>query len=95
MTKRFKHDFKLHLNNDISNIKLFIKNKYITIKELSDNNTNLTYPTIWLRDNCQCTECFHTGSQSRTINWELFDVNIKIKDIWVSILLSILYICFN
>ncbi|XP_026471739.1 gamma-butyrobetaine dioxygenase-like [Ctenocephalides felis] len=35
------------------------------------------YPYTWLRDNCQCSECFHKGSQSRTLNWDNFDVRIK------------------
>lgn len=35
------------------------------------------YPYPWLRDNCQCSECFHKGSQSRTLNWDEFDVHVK------------------
>jgi Gamma-butyrobetaine hydroxylase-like, N-terminal len=35
------------------------------------------FPFVWLRDNCQCSECFHKESQSRTIDWEKFDVNVR------------------
>lgn len=31
------------------------------------------YPLIWLRDSCQCSECFHAQSKSRTIDWTKFD----------------------
>ncbi|KFB45216.1 AGAP012477-PA-like protein [Anopheles sinensis] len=33
------------------------------------------FPGVWLRDNCQCSECFHRGSSSRVLNWETFDVD--------------------
>uniref|UniRef100_A0A182MIK2 Gamma-butyrobetaine hydroxylase-like N-terminal domain-containing protein n=1 Tax=Anopheles culicifacies TaxID=139723 RepID=A0A182MIK2_9DIPT len=33
------------------------------------------FPAVWLRDNCQCERCFHRGSSSRVLNWELFDVD--------------------
>ncbi|KDR15510.1 gamma-butyrobetaine dioxygenase-like [Zootermopsis nevadensis] len=35
------------------------------------------YPSLWLRDNCQCPKCFNTVMQSRTLDWKYFDVNIK------------------
>lgn len=28
------------------------------------------YPSIWLRDNCQCSSCYHLASKSRIINWQ-------------------------
>ncbi|XP_058815777.1 gamma-butyrobetaine dioxygenase-like [Topomyia yanbarensis] len=44
------------------------------IVELSEN-VRYEFPLVWLRDNCQCSECFHSGSYSRILNWELFDVD--------------------
>uniref|UniRef100_A0A1B6E3F2 Gamma-butyrobetaine dioxygenase n=1 Tax=Clastoptera arizonana TaxID=38151 RepID=A0A1B6E3F2_9HEMI len=41
------------------------------------------FPYIWLRDNCQCSECFHTPSKSRIINAEHFDFDIKPQEIEV------------
>ncbi|XP_055588851.1 gamma-butyrobetaine dioxygenase-like [Uranotaenia lowii] len=39
------------------------------------------FPLIWLRDNCQCRECFHPGSYSRILNWENIDVDsIRLKN---------------
>ncbi|XP_023707783.1 gamma-butyrobetaine dioxygenase isoform X2 [Cryptotermes secundus] len=35
------------------------------------------YPSVWLRDNCQCPKCFNTTMQSRTVDWKYFDINIK------------------
>lgn len=35
------------------------------------------YPSVWLRDNCQCPKCFNMTLQSRTILWAQFDINIK------------------
>jgi hypothetical protein len=35
------------------------------------------YPSVWLRDNCQCPKCFNMVMQSRTLDWKYFDINIK------------------
>ncbi|XP_018322233.1 gamma-butyrobetaine dioxygenase-like [Agrilus planipennis] len=35
------------------------------------------YPSVWLRDNCTCPECFHNDSHSRAINWDKFDVGVS------------------
>lgn len=42
-----------------------------------EKNTKETYkyPLVWLRDNCQCSSCFHENSSSRTIDWEKFSVD--------------------
>ncbi|KAJ1522645.1 hypothetical protein ONE63_001817 [Megalurothrips usitatus] len=37
----------------------------------------MSFPFVWLRDNCQCSECFHQDSQSRTIIMESFNINSK------------------
>lgn len=44
----------------------------------------LKFPAVWLRDNCQCSECFHKDSNSRTIMWKDFDVNVKPLEVQVS-----------
>uniref|UniRef100_A0A4Y0BJL8 Gamma-butyrobetaine dioxygenase n=1 Tax=Anopheles funestus TaxID=62324 RepID=A0A4Y0BJL8_ANOFN len=43
------------------------------------------FPAVWLRDNCQCAQCFHGGSSSRVLDWELFDVD-RVKVTQVSVL---------
>ena len=34
------------------------------------------YPWVWLRDNCQCSQCFEPISQCRIINLTEWDLNI-------------------
>ncbi|XP_058816035.1 gamma-butyrobetaine dioxygenase-like [Topomyia yanbarensis] len=41
----------------------------------SADEQRFEFPLIWLRDNCQCAECFHPKSYSRILNWELFKVD--------------------
>lgn len=40
--------------------------------ELGDGQ-RYEFPLVWLRDNCQCPKCFHSGSYSRIHDWELFN----------------------
>lgn len=53
---------------------------------LSDDSCErkFEFPIIWLRDNCQCEECFHSQTYTRTINWDNFDFNVQSKQIKVS-----------
>lgn len=48
-------------------------------------NTQLKYPLIWLRDNCQCSKCFDAQTKSRTLDWTKFKFeNAQPKSISVS-----------
>lgn len=47
------------------------------------------FPVLWLRDNCQCTECFHSHSTSRIHDWTRFDVDVQPKEISVCIRKSV------
>lgn len=38
---------------------------------------NFEIPIIWLRDNCQCSECFHPETFARIIDWDNFDFDVK------------------
>lgn len=38
------------------------------------------FPIVWLRDNCQCSECFASSSQSRAINLGNFRLDHKPKN---------------
>lgn len=57
--------------------------KYVVLN--CNDQKSLKYPVIWLRDNCQCNECFHSESTSRTIDWSKFNVNVKIENVWVNL----------
>lgn len=43
------------------------------------NETELEFPLIWLRDNCQCEECFDPQTYTRLIDWDNFDFNMQLK----------------
>ncbi|KAK3909897.1 Gamma-butyrobetaine dioxygenase [Frankliniella fusca] len=43
----------------------------------------MRFPFVWLRDNCQCSDCFHPDSQSRTIDLQTFDINSKPSEVKV------------
>lgn len=37
------------------------------------------YPAVWLRDNCQCPDCYLHSAKARKLLMEALDVNIGIK----------------
>lgn len=37
----------------------------------------LSFPSVWLRDNCRCSSCFHSSSQSRHHDWDRFDAAVR------------------
>ncbi|XP_039500080.1 gamma-butyrobetaine dioxygenase [Drosophila santomea] len=41
------------------------------------NGKPLTFPGVWLRDNCMCGDCFHGSSKSRKLDWDNFDTRIR------------------
>lgn len=69
--------------------KTSIDNRYMIVdinkNENASNNEQLKYPLIWLRDNCQCSNCFHAQTKSRIIDWTNFKLeNALPKSITVS-----------
>ncbi|CAH6788138.1 Bbox1 [Phodopus roborovskii] len=45
------------------------------------DGTESLYPAVWLRDNCQCSECYLHSAKARKLLLEALDVNIRIKDL--------------
>lgn len=39
------------------------------------------YPAVWLRDNCQCSDCYLDSAKARKLLIEALDVYIGIKDL--------------
>lgn len=39
------------------------------------------YPAIWLRDNCQCSDCYLDSAKARKLLVEALDVNIGIRSL--------------
>ena len=42
-----------------------------------------SYPYIWLRDNCQCSACFHPGTMSRRLLFQNVDFNVMPQNVEV------------
>ncbi|KAM5248984.1 gamma-butyrobetaine dioxygenase [Ctenodactylus gundi] len=43
------------------------------------DETESLYPAVWLRDNCQCSDCYLNSAKARKLLLEALDVNISIK----------------
>ena len=35
------------------------------------------YPVVWLRDNCQCSECYNKAARNRMLLMQDLDVNVS------------------
>lgn len=44
-----------------------------------DDGGESLYPAVWLRDNCQCSDCYLDSAKARKLLLEALDVNIYIK----------------
>ncbi|XP_047520022.1 gamma-butyrobetaine dioxygenase-like [Pieris napi] len=68
-----------------STVKVFFKNitKRCTHNfiQLEVDGENLKFPHIWLRDNCQCNQCFHSTAKSRIIDYSNLKIDVKPKSI--------------
>ncbi|CAD0195042.1 unnamed protein product [Chrysodeixis includens] len=65
----------------IHNNKVLHKNKTDDFIDLIIRGESLQFPYVWLRENCQCEECYHSSAQSRILDWSKFDLNVKPKDV--------------
>lgn len=55
-------------------IDITIENNVLLLVQL-ETQKSFEFPIIWLRDNCQCHECFDEVTSCRTIDWETFNLN--------------------
>ena len=46
-----------------------------------DTGKEETYPAVWLRDNCQCPDCYVESAMSRKLQMKNLDVNIKMLEL--------------
>lgn len=84
-----RQSFKLIDNNASASIRgRFI---YLELKNMEAKKTVYKFPSIWLRDNCQCAECFHTVSHSRIMNWQTMNHNIAPKSVSLDEQLKIIW----
>jgi len=52
---------------------------YVEVQE--EQGDLLRYPQVWLRDNCQCAECFHTATRARKSHWERGPLNVQVSQV--------------
>ncbi|XP_020805492.1 gamma-butyrobetaine dioxygenase [Drosophila serrata] len=53
-----------------------VDNSSIEVQPEKDSRP-LTFPGVWLRDNCLCSDCFHDTSRSRKLDWDKFDTKVR------------------
>ena len=57
----------------------------LVVEDLSGGQSQQhEYPWMWLRDNCQCSECYEPISHCRIINLTEWELNIRPKEVSVS-----------
>ena len=55
----------------------------VIVEDLSGGQSH-EYPWVWLRDNCQCSECYEPISHCRIINLTEWSLDIKPREVSVS-----------
>lgn len=73
--------------------KLNEKIYYDDIINLNVYGEKLRFPFVWLRENCQCDQCFHKTAQSRIIDWS--DLNLNVQPINVEEQENSVKICWD
>jgi len=68
-------NFSTTLEIPAESLQLSEKNRRLVVNW--KNSPSDQFPFVWLRDNCQCSQCFDSSSQSRTINLSLFKTDIQ------------------
>ncbi|CAG4953700.1 unnamed protein product [Colias eurytheme] len=74
-TSQLKQIIKPYNINDVSK-----RNTHDAIN-LDIDGEHLKFPHVWLRDNCQCEQCFHTSARSRIIDYSNFNIDSKPKEV--------------
>ncbi|XP_019332352.1 gamma-butyrobetaine dioxygenase isoform X2 [Alligator mississippiensis] len=67
------------MNARIQKVEALDANHFVCI-HWEDGGKSL-YPSVWLRDNCQCPDCFLHSAKARKLPLEDLDVEIGVKDI--------------
>ncbi|XP_060695075.1 gamma-butyrobetaine dioxygenase [Hemiscyllium ocellatum] len=63
----------------IEKVEAFDKQRCITVHW--DDGNHSQYPYVWLRDNCQCPQCFLSSAKARKLPIEDLDVNISVEKV--------------
>lgn len=55
-----------------------------TILVKTSSGATNSYPNVWLRDNCQCPECFNHSAMARSFLMENLNLSPTVKEITVT-----------
>uniref|UniRef100_A0A8D0BDS5 gamma-butyrobetaine dioxygenase n=1 Tax=Salvator merianae TaxID=96440 RepID=A0A8D0BDS5_SALMN len=69
----------LNMSLAIRKVEALETNQFICV-HWEDGDKSL-YPSVWLRDNCQCPDCFLHSAKARKLLLENLDVNIVVKKV--------------
>ncbi|XP_074985554.1 gamma-butyrobetaine dioxygenase isoform X1 [Caretta caretta] len=67
------------MSTSIQKVEALDVNNFVRI-QWEDGSKSL-YPAVWLRDNCQCPDCFLHSAKARKLLLEDLDVNIGVKEV--------------
>ncbi|XP_072938584.1 gamma-butyrobetaine dioxygenase-like [Epargyreus clarus] len=65
------------LGNQIHTQNRLFKEKEDDFIQLEIKEELLKFPNVWLRDNCQCNQCYHPTAHSRILDWNKFNLDPK------------------
>uniref|UniRef100_A0A8C6Y4T6 gamma-butyrobetaine dioxygenase n=1 Tax=Naja naja TaxID=35670 RepID=A0A8C6Y4T6_NAJNA len=68
-----------NIDTTIQKVETLEKKQFICV-HWEDGSESL-YPSVWLRDNCQCPGCFLHSAKARKLLLENLDINIEVKDV--------------
>ncbi|XP_013916618.1 PREDICTED: gamma-butyrobetaine dioxygenase [Thamnophis sirtalis] len=68
-----------NIGTTIQKVETLEKKQFICV-HWEDGSESL-YPSVWLRDNCQCPDCFLHSAKARKLLLENLDINIEVKDV--------------
>ncbi|KAJ7344543.1 hypothetical protein JRQ81_000493 [Phrynocephalus forsythii] len=69
----------LTMSAAIQKVETLEENQFVCV-HWEDGSESL-YPSVWLRDNCQCPACFLHSAKARKLLLEDLDVNVTAKDV--------------
>lgn len=68
-----------NIGTTIQKVETLEKKQFICV-HWEDGSESL-YPSVWLRDNCQCPDCFLHSAKARKLLLENLDIDIEVKDV--------------
>ncbi|XP_068117613.1 gamma-butyrobetaine dioxygenase [Hyperolius riggenbachi] len=76
------YDQSAHTEAMIQHVEALDAERFVCV-HWEDGEQSL-YPYVWLRDNCQCPDCFLLSAKARRLPFEILDVNIGLKNMNLS-----------